>query len=424
MKKLLLLALVALGGVMNASAWGDMYLVCGENDNWSISNNDADFKFTWMSTDNYKIIVPGSYVNSGNWYFRFREKDSDTWYNICPPQKDNDVNVTNTNATTTWGNTDYPKAFYVESNPNAKWVIISISWANSAWSVSGSYITTSNSVAFINPDNWNDVYAHAFVTESTVDLAYMGAWPGKKLTSNAGIYVAEVPVGSKIIFNNGNGGDGNQYPTSGGYTAEDNGVYDASGLKENVNTEVTAIGYATFSSAYPLDFENVSGLTAYTVDPTTSGNGVIKLVQVTGKVPAATGLLLKADGAANVNGPTAICTDNVSNMLVASVTSTELTGNSTNPYRYILAGTDAASIGFYYVNTTRTSGAGKAYLESTTNLAAAGARVSWIFADDDATAIEQVATTALANEVYDLQGRRVAQPTKGLYIVNGKKVVK
>ena len=28
-----------------------------------------------------------------------------------------------------------------------------------------------------------------------------------------------------------------------------------------------------------------------------------------------------------------------------------------------------------------------------------------------------------SDNYYDLQGRRVAQPTKGLYIVNGKKVV-
>jgi hypothetical protein len=27
------------------------------------------------------------------------------------------------------------------------------------------------------------------------------------------------------------------------------------------------------------------------------------------------------------------------------------------------------------------------------------------------------------NEYFDLQGRKVANPTKGLYIVNGKKVV-
>jgi hypothetical protein len=29
----------------------------------------------------------------------------------------------------------------------------------------------------------------------------------------------------------------------------------------------------------------------------------------------------------------------------------------------------------------------------------------------------------IVNSVYDLQGRKVAQPTKGLYIVNGKKVM-
>lgn len=37
--------------------------------------------------------------------------------------------------------------------------------------------------------------------------------------------------------------------------------------------------------------------------------------------------------------------------------------------------------------------------------------------------IETVSTTTSDQNVYDLQGRRVAQPQKGLYIVNGKKVV-
>ena len=45
--------------------------------------------------------------------------------------------------------------------------------------------------------------------------------------------------------------------------------------------------------------------------------------------------------------------------------------------------------------------------------------------DDDATGIEIIENGqwTMDNEVYDLQGRRVSQPTKGLYIVNGKKVV-
>lgn len=43
---------------------------------------------------------------------------------------------------------------------------------------------------------------------------------------------------------------------------------------------------------------------------------------------------------------------------------------------------------------------------------------------DDVSGIDQmVADTPLDNQVYDLQGRRVENPTKGIYIVNGKKVL-
>lgn len=57
----------------------------------------------------------------------------------------------------------------------------------------------------------------------------------------------------------------------------------------------------------------------------------------------------------------------------------------------------------------------------------ANARLSISFADDDEiTAIERIANSQQlkANgHYYDLQGRKVAQPAKGLYIVNGRKVV-
>ena len=41
------------------------------------------------------------------------------------------------------------------------------------------------------------------------------------------------------------------------------------------------------------------------------------------------------------------------------------------------------------------------------------------------TAIKKVAVNSLKNDncYYDLQGRKVAEPTKGLYIINGKKVM-
>jgi hypothetical protein len=47
------------------------------------------------------------------------------------------------------------------------------------------------------------------------------------------------------------------------------------------------------------------------------------------------------------------------------------------------------------------------------------------FYDGDATGINNL-TPSLSKgegEYFDLQGRKVAQPTKGVYIINGKKVV-
>jgi hypothetical protein len=56
---------------------------------------------------------------------------------------------------------------------------------------------------------------------------------------------------------------------------------------------------------------------------------------------------------------------------------------------------------------------------------AADARTFIGFDDEGTTtAIDRIAAEKMVNgEVYNLQGQRVAQPTKGLYIVNGKKVV-
>ena len=48
------------------------------------------------------------------------------------------------------------------------------------------------------------------------------------------------------------------------------------------------------------------------------------------------------------------------------------------------------------------------------------------FFGDDATGIGATLVNSeqrIVNSVFDLQGRKVAQPTKGLYIVNGKKVM-
>jgi len=84
---------------------------------------------------------------------------------------------------------------------------------------------------------------------------------------------------------------------------------------------------------------------------------------------------------------------------------------------YVLKGTNGA--GFYKLSSSGTIGANKAYLTYS------GASAPEFFGFDETTDINtlNVERETLNGEVYDLQGRRVAQPTKGLYIVNGKKVV-
>lgn len=77
-----------------------------------------------------------------------------------------------------------------------------------------------------------------------------------------------------------------------------------------------------------------------------------------------------------------------------------------------------------FVKTTSgTIKANRCYLPISMNV---NARLAISFADDDneTTAIENVnRETITNNNYYDMQGRKVAQPAKGLYIVNGKKVV-
>ena len=97
-------------------------------------------------------------------------------------------------------------------------------------------------------------------------------------------------------------------------------------------------------------------------------------------------------------------------------TTAEMTGAAGNIY---VLNKKSDVVGFYKLSSTGKISANKAYL---TYNASAGAREFFSF--DETTGIEM--PTAESNDfdgtVYDLQGRRVLNPTKGLYIVNGKKV--
>ena len=79
---------------------------------------------------------------------------------------------------------------------------------------------------------------------------------------------------------------------------------------------------------------------------------------------------------------------------------------------------------FVWVKDAGTLAAGKCWVQLSKS-ESAGARRLTIVHDGETTGISTVKTAADTKDaaVYDLQGRRVTQPTKGLFIVNGKKVV-
>lgn len=69
---------------------------------------------------------------------------------------------------------------------------------------------------------------------------------------------------------------------------------------------------------------------------------------------------------------------------------------------------------------------GKAWVDAELTPSQSDARgIAIVFDGNDPTGISEVTVKAeeTRNGCFDLQGRRVTNPVKGLYIVNGKKVV-
>lgn len=102
--------------------------------------------------------------------------------------------------------------------------------------------------------------------------------------------------------------------------------------------------------------------------------------------------------------------------------------NEDTKYRYIFAKDSDSNIGFYKLTeNNHTLAAHKAYLETDDDLtpSAPSARVALIFDDEETTGVSEVRSlkSEVKSEYYDLMGRKVAHPTHGLYIVNGKKVL-
>ena len=160
----------------------------------------------------------------------------------------------------------------------------------------------------------------------------------------------------------------------------------------------------------------------YTADANTtvfkaalSGNQLTMTEVANREIPAGKAVILKSISSSITLTPATTTATLEGNALQG--TATELT----NPGNAYVLNKKNGVVGFYKLSTTGTIGANKAYLIYD---GGAGAREFFLF--DETTGIISVNGSELmvngSDGCYDLQGRRVANPTKGLYIVNGKKV--
>ena len=222
-----------------------------------------------------------------------------------------------------------------------------------------------------------------------------------------------IPLTSELLGHAREGeGDGNLYLSGYKYkTTSVDLIYQPSAVN------IGSTGYATFGYPFAVDLSGLGdGQDAYTVS--VSGDKAQLNSVKDMKIPANTGIILKGSNGDAISLPlTTASTDEIGTNHL-HVSDGTVTGDGSTIY--VLANGDNG-VGFYKLASGDALAAGKAYLSVSGGVAQARQFIGF---GDDTTGISVIDNGKLTiDNYYDLQGRRVAQPAKGLYIVNGKKVV-
>ena len=172
--------------------------------------------------------------------------------------------------------------------------------------------------------------------------------------------------------------------------------------------------------------DGIKAYVAITEPEMNEGTGIIRMTLVEdGIIPAKTGTVLRANEGTYTFTPakTDGTTNTDGNLLIGYAGNAEYkevtlpTDGSTN---YVLtvkngvAGFYRKAAGFKVYNN-------KAYLNVPNTVEA---RALYFNFDDDATGIVETESEDVKEEIYDLSGRRVQKVRKGIYIMDGKKILK
>ena len=185
-------------------------------------------------------------------------------------------------------------------------------------------------------------------------------------------------------------------------------------------------GVGTYCSPYDLDFSTVTDFKAYIAAGYNSATGNVIVVSVK-DVPAGTGLFLKGTpGTYDV--PCGESSSYYVNMLVGVTEATTISATDGSMTNFLLSATNSSDACFRPISSTYNLRANRAYLQIPTYMvgSSAGANAVGIEFEEGVTGIDNSLSDMDANaHWFTLDGRKLnGKPTqKGIYVVNGQKVV-
>ena len=194
------------------------------------------------------------------------------------------------------------------------------------------------------------------------------------------------------------------------------------GLKTSVNASsvsfsptypvtITSYQYATYRTTEKLDFSGTA-VSAYTAEAGTDNVVLTKISD--GRVPSGVGVILYSETAGTYDIPVTDATPTVTDTGLSISNGT----NATQDDGIYVLGKKNNNVGFYRWVGGASLASGRVYLAPTAS--SAREYLSFLF-DDETSGINNVNVNHNDN-YYDLQGRHVEHPKRGLYLVNGKKV--
>lgn len=188
---------------------------------------------------------------------------------------------------------------------------------------------------------------------------------------------------------------------------------------------ITDAGWATFYTDLALDFSGLSDkFKTYTA---TYDGSTVTLSEVR-DVPGGTGVVLKGKAGEYEVPVIAAASNTKQGDLMGSTTKDLVYDENADLDYYMLAWNDQTKKAQFMLLNSGTIAKGKAYLavSKATQSDGQNRALAVVFEGESvATGIQSVGELKAGNDaIYSLSGQRVSQPARGLFIVNGKKVIK